>query len=182
MLQLTEYTNKTNEMNTELTTEIAGQVQHWHLEAQSHAGKSKEHAIQALEAGVNAGNYLVQAKAELTKGETLSWLRDNVPDLTQQQAKAYMSLYHVAQKHRDSSGCIDHRQLTMLGIIDQKEAVATPKQGAEIGTSKWIGWVGNICGWFNKTTADKPVSSWPKEERRIIKSQLEPLVAIYNAL
>jgi len=168
--------------NNELTTEVAGQISHWHSKAQEYATASKQHAIEALESAVNAGNYIHQAEQGLSNGQLLKWLRDNVNDLTPKQAKAYLSLYHTSEKQKLEEKTLDHRQLLMLGIIEQKEAVATPIENKQVSDQKWMGYIHNLRGWWSKTTADRPVNSWNYDEREAIKAQLHPLVEIYNSL
>lgn len=169
-------------MNEELTTELAGQIAKWHNEAQELANESRRCAENALDAAIYCGQHLEAANTQ-TKGQFLAWLRDNVPDLKPEQAKAYMTLLHV---HRErESHALDHRQLLLLGVIDKADAKATDRGGASHDPSqstKWIGWASNIRGWWTKATRERPVTNWSDEEREAVRNQLKPLIDIYNAL
>ena len=166
-------------MDAQLSTEIADQIGHWHEQAECHATATREQAEQALQAAVNAGQYLAQIET-MTRGRTLAWLRDNVPNLTPQRAKAYLSLFHT-QSARECKA-IDHRQLLMLGVVDKAEAIATAHARPAINAGKWIGWIGSTRGWYTKATRERPLSQWLPEERQAVRDQLRPLVEIFNEL
>lgn len=169
-------------MNEELTTELGDQIERWHYKAQELANSSRQCAEGALDAAINCGHHLESAHTQ-TKGQFLAWLRDNVPDLKPEQAKAYMTLLNV---HRErESHALDHRQLLLLGVIDKADAKATDRGSASHDPSqstKWIGWASNIRGWWTKATRERPVTNWSDEEREAVRNQLKPLVDIYNAL
>lgn len=162
----------------ELTTDLANEITRWHEQAQQHAQDSREQAEQALKAAVNCGQHIEIAQ-QMTKGQMLAWLRDNVPTLEPQQAKAYLSLLQV---HRErESHAIDHRQLLLLGVIDKGEAVATSRsEGQDPG--KWVGWVANVRVWFTRTTRERPVNEWTPDEREAVRNQLRPVVEIFESL
>lgn len=169
-------------MNEELTTELAGQIAHWHEQAQELALHSRRCAEDALNAAINCGQHIEAAQAQ-TKGQVLAWLRDNVKELDLEQAKAYMTLLRV---HREREAhAIDHRQLLLLGVIDKAEAKATDRgEGGQdpVQSTKWVGWASNIRGWWTKATRERPVATWSDEEREAVRNQLRPLMEIYNAL
>jgi hypothetical protein len=164
---------------TELKTTIADEIIRLHELAQGMADGAKVMASQALKAAVQCGGMIEEAK-DMTKGQLLGWLRDNVPGLTPQRAKAYMSLHHAAQEHGIES--VDHRQLLLLGVIDPKEATATERPAPQLGAGKWIRWAGGIRGWYDQTVQARPVEQWTAEERDSVRNQLEPIVAIWRAL
>jgi hypothetical protein len=164
---------------TEVKTQIAAEISRLHELAEAKAADAKGNMMEAMQAAVQCGQTIEMAK-EMTKGQLLGWLRESVPGLTPQRAKAYMSLHHAAQEHGIES--VDHRQLLLLGVIDQKEAVATERPVPPLGLGKWIVWAGGIRGWFSKTTKDRPVDDWTDEEKQSVRDQLEPIVAIWRAL
>lgn len=169
-------------MNEELTTQLADRIETWHYRAQELANSSRQCAEGALDAAINCAQHIEAAQAH-TKGQILAWLRDNVPDLNHEQAKAYMTLLRVHREREEHA--IDHRQLLLLGVIDKAEAKATDRGDASHDPSqstKWIGWASNIRGWWSKTTRERPVAAWNDEEREAVRNQLKPLVDIYNAL
>lgn len=169
-------------MNEELTTQLAGQISHWHQEAQGLANESRRCAEDALNAAINCGQHIEAAQAH-RKGQILAWLRDNVPDLSHEQAKAYMTLLRVHREREEHA--IDHRQLLLLGVIDKAEAKATDRgewSHDPMKSTKWVNWTYSIRGWFSKATRERPVAAWNDEEREAVRNQLKPLVDIYNAL
>jgi hypothetical protein len=164
---------------TKLRTELASEITRLHGLAEAKAADAKGNMTEALQAAVQCGGMIEEAK-DMTKGQLLGWLRDNVPGLTPQRAKAYMSLHHAAQEHGIES--VDHRQLLLLGVIDPKEATATERPAPQLGAGKWIRWAGGIRGWYDQTVQARPVEQWTAEERDSVRNQLEPIVAIWRAL
>lgn len=163
----------------ELKESIAGEIARLHELAETKATDAKSTMADALQAAVQCGNMLEQAKG-ITKGQLLGWLRDNVPTLDHHRAKAYMSLFHVAQERGIET--IDHRQLMLLGVIDPKESNPSQHPQPDLGAGKWIKWAGNIRGWFSKETVDRPLRQWTNEEKEIVRNQLLPIIEIYKSL
>lgn len=165
-------------MNTELTTNLAGEISRLHAEAQKTAETVKEGMQAALEFAAQCGSMLSIAK-EQTRGEFIAWLRDNVPAITQEHVKTYLDCFHQSQER---GIILDSRRAHQLGFFDKGEMTATAKPAAKIDAGKWIGWTSNIRGWWTKTTRERPVSAWEPHERQAVKDQLKPLVDIYNQL
>jgi len=163
----------------DLQIAVAEQIKHWHEKAESSAYNARSSAGEAMEAAVNAGNFIAQAE-QLSRGKMLAWLRDNVPDITIDRAKAYLSIFRTSEAR--SEMVIDHRQLLLLGVIDQKISNPSEVTPSKVDAPKWMGWKGNICAWFNKETAQRPVERWTPEERHEVANQLKPLVEIYERL
>lgn len=166
-------------MNQKLTTELASEIARLHNQAEDFAEQTKASAQDALSAAVQCGRHIDQVEG-MTKGKLLAWLRDNVPGLTPERAKAYLSLFHVHQERE--AHAIDHRQLILLGVVEKAEAQATQRTAPQIGAGKWVGWIGNVRGWFTKTTRERPLSDWTSDERQAVKDQIKPLIDIYNQL
>lgn len=166
-------------MKNELTSELAGEISRLHAAAEQSARDAKCSAEDALAFAVQTGRHIEQVQ-QMTKGRTLAWLRDNVPDLTPDRAKAYLSLFHVHKE--DETKRLDHRQLLLLGVIDKAEAIATDRSEPDLGAGKWIAWASNIKGWWTKETRMRPVSNWSAEERLAVRDQLKPIVEIWEAL
>lgn len=164
--------------DTEIMPALAEEIAKHHIAAQSLAEDAKESAQQALEHAVRCGDYINQA-GSVHKGRLLAWLRDNVPGITPDRAKAYLSIFHTEAKR--NSIAIDHRQLILLGIVDKAEMEATPKQSGG-KHDKWVGWVGNLRGYFTDELKARPVSQWTVEEREAVADQLKPLVELYQKL
>ena len=163
----------------ELQTAVVDQIKYYHFRANAFAQNAKASAADAMTAAINAGNYLAQAET-LSNGRMLSWLRDNVPDLTHERAKAYLSIFRTSETR--SEMVVDHRQLLLLGVIDQKISNPSEVVTTKVDAPKWMAWRGNICSWFNKETAQRPIERWEAEERHEVANQLRPLVEIYNRL
>lgn len=163
----------------ELESAVAQQIKHWHQKAEGFANDAKTNAADAMSSAVNAGNFLAQAE-QLSRGKMLAWLRGNVPDITIERAKAYLSIFRTSEAR--SEMVIDHRQLLLLGVIDQKISNPSEVAPTKVDSPKWMGWKGNICAWFNKETAQRPVERWTPEERHEVANQLKPLVDIYERL
>lgn len=163
----------------ELESAVAQEIKHWHLKAEEFANDAKNSAAEAMSSAVNAGNFIAQAE-QLSRGKMLAWLRDNVPDITIERAKAYLSIFRTSEAR--SEMVIDHRQLLLLGVIDQKISNPSDATPTKIDSPKWMGWKGNICAWFHKETAQRPVERWTPEERHEVANQLKPLVEIYERL
>ena len=165
-------------MITEILPTVAEQIRQHHEAAQFLADQTRESATSALHHAVQAGRYIEQAQG-ITKGQTLAWLRDNVPDLTPQRAKAYLSLFHTAEARNES--IVDHRQLILLGVIDQRQV--DPQPAATRGNpDKWVRWVGGVAGHIRGMIQSRPLTDWEREEREAVADQLKPLVELYRAL
>lgn len=162
---------------TELQSEVAAQIREWHGKAEECAEEAKDFVQNALEAAVTCGQYLEKA-SQMNKGRMLAWLRDNVPDLSPTRAKAYLSMFHT-REHR-ANALADHRQLLMLGIVDQQEREPNAKPAAP--NTKWVSQVGSIRGWFDKMDRERPIDEWPQEERETVADQLKPIVELYKRL
>ena len=175
---LANVTSPRKQMN-ELESAVAQQIKHWHSKAEGFANDAKTSAADAMSSAVNAGNFIAQAE-QLSRGKMLAWLRDNVPDITIERAKAYLSIFRTSEARFEM--VIDHRQLLLLGVIDQKISNPSEVAPTKIDSPKWMGWKGNICAWFNKETAQRPVERWTPEERHEVANQLKPLVEIYERL
>jgi hypothetical protein len=163
----------------ELESAVAQEIKYWHGKAEAFANDAKTSAADAMSSAVNAGNFIAQAE-QLSRGKMLAWLRDNVPDITIERAKAYLSIFRTSEAR--SEMVIDHRQLLLLGVIDQKISNPSDATPTKIDSPKWMGWKGNICAWFHKETAQRPIERWTPEERHEVANQLKPLVEIYERL
>jgi len=167
-----------NDMNEELQTNLANEIQRIHIEAQDTAARVKESMGIALDLAAQCGRLLSIAK-EQTKGQFIAWLRDNVPGITQDHVRTYLDCFHMAEEQRL---ILDSRKAHQLGFFDKGEMHGTPQPRAELGAGKWIGWAANISGWFTKTTREKPLKEWQSHEKEAVMNQLRPLVDIYHAL
>ena len=170
---------RTKAVNDEISESVAGQITHWHAETQRLVNATRETAGEAMQAAVNTGAYLQDSK-RFHKGRATAWLRDNVPDVTHEQVKAYLSIYKTSEGRKAIE--IDHRQLLLLGVIDQREMAATKRTSSQVGDIKWADAAANITGWFNKTSITKPLEQWTEGERGAVKLQLKPVVDIFNSL
>ena len=164
-------------MTEELSTNLAGEIQSWHRQAETDAIQAKHHAQHAMRAAIQCGDYLAQAD-KATKGHLLAWLRDNVPDLTHERAKAYLSLFHTHAKREAHK--LDHRTMVQLEIIDVAPAPANPSTG--FAAPKWVGWVGSTRAYFDSITRERPLSQWAQEEREAVADQLAPIVSLWREL
>mgnify|MGYP003658968749 FL=1 len=169
----------TNTVSESVSESVAGQITHWHTETQRLVNATRETAGEAMQAAVNTGAYLQDSK-RFHKGRATAWLRDNVPDVTHEQVKAYLSIYKTSEGRKAIE--IDHRQLLLLGVIDQREMEATKRTSSQVGDIKWADAAANITGWFNKTSITKPLEQWTEGERGAVKLQLKPVVDIFNSL
>ena len=164
-------------MTEELSTNLATEIRDWHGAAETNALQAKHHAQDAMHAAIQCGDYLAQAD-KTTKGHLLAWLRDNVPDLTHERAKAYLSLFHTHAKREAHK--LDHRTMIQLEIIDVAPGVAKPSTG--FAQPKWVGWVGSTRAYFDEITRDRPLDQWDREEREAVADQLAPIVALWKRL
>lgn len=165
-------------MSNEILPTIAAEINRHHQAAQGLADQTRESANEALSHAVQAGMFIEQAQG-ITKGQTLAWLRDNVPGLTPQRAKAYLSLFHTAEARTES--IVDHRQLILLGVIDQKEITAAPKDQTR-KAGQWIDWTCRIAAHFRELEKEQPIREWHEERRQSVAAQLKPIVELYRAL
>lgn len=170
---------RTKAVTEAISESVAGQITHWHAETQRLVNATRETAGDAMQAAVNTGAYLQDSK-RFHKGRATAWLRDNVPDITHEQVKAYLSIHKTSEVRKAIE--IDHRQLLLLGVIDQREMVATKRTSAQVEDIKWADAAANITGWFNKTSITKPLEQWTEGERGAVKLQLKPVVDIFNSL
>ena len=158
---------------------VAGEINKWHTETERLVSETRASAAEAMQAAVNTGAYLQDSK-RFHKGKATAWLRDNVPGITQEQVKAYLSIYNTSETRKRID--LDHRQLLLLGVVDQKEMEATKRTSSQVGDTKWADWAANITGWWNKTQTTKPLDQWTDEERGMVKQQLKPIADIFNSL
>jgi len=158
-----------------LTTELAGIIRETHYAACRAACDSRASAEEALQYAAQCGGYVDQART-MTKGRMLGWLRDNVPDMTPERAKAYLSLFHT-QAARECKE-LDKQQLLLLGVLDKRVSDREP-QTAGNKESKWFVHVNKVRGWFSKEVRARPVKDWTKDEAEVAANQLKPIVEIY---
>jgi|TARA_R110000824_G_C15061316_1_gene662426 hypothetical protein len=170
---------ETSDLPETIAESVAGQIAHWHTETQRLVSETRATAGEAMQAAVNTGAYLQDSK-KFHKGQAAAWLRDNVPDVTHEQVKAYLSIYKTSEERKAVE--VDHRQLLLLGVIDQKEMEATKRTSSQVEDTKWADWAANITGWWNKTRITKPLNQWTEGERGMVKQQLKPVVDIFNSL
>jgi hypothetical protein len=162
--------------NQELKTAIAHEVQRLHQIAESHATTAKDAAEKAMEAAIQCGQYLDQIDAG--PGKLLAWLRDNVPHLTHERARAYLSLFHTHSNRIEHK--LDHRAMIQLEIIEVNAMAAKPSTG--FAQPKWIGWIGSTRGYFDQLQRERPLDQWAQEEREAVADQLRPLVDLWRKL
>jgi hypothetical protein len=166
-------------MMNELTEAIVGEIQQHHHKAERHAQEAKCHAEQALEEAVMCGNYLEQARG-MTRGQMLGWLRDNVPDISPERAKAYMSLFNTRQIRESHN--LDHRQLILLGVVGMKEQ--TPQEWDEkpVRTPKVESWVGSIRAYLGGRIKESPPNTWTRGERENLVAIMKPIIQLYQEI
>ena len=164
-------------MNTELTTELASEIQRTHLIAQELATSAQDNAERAIAAAVECGNYIKDAR-EIHKGRLLAWLRDTIPGLTGEQAKAYLS---IANLHKDREcHALEAHQLRLLGIMPHPEREG--QQSHVVDASKWISYVGKVYSGLKRIEEFKPLDQWGQEEKDVALAHLEPINEIYKRL
>lgn len=166
-------------MNEKLSTQLACEILRLHDVAQSHADDAKRATIDALNAAAECGGHIDQVGRE-TRGRLAEWLMTHAPKLPIGRAKAYLALFRT-QKERGEIG-MDHRQLVLAGVIDEradKDAHANPRQPT---ADRWVFHVGSIRSWWTKTTGQRPVKEWTREEREAVRDQLQPIVDLYREL
>ena len=166
-------------MITEILPTIAAEINRHHESAQSLADEAKRIAKEAVIHGAQAGQYIEQVQG-ITKGQTLAWLRDNVPNLTHERARAYVSLLHTVEGRKVH--VLDREQLRFIGFLEQAQrSQAQPTQGKG-KADKWVGWVGGIAGHIRGMIQSRPLTDWEREEREAVADQLKPIVELYRAL
>ena len=164
-------------MNEELTNAVAGEIRRLHQEAESNASTAKDAANKAMVAAIQCGDYLNQAD-KATKGHLLAWLRDNVPDLTHERAKAYLSLFNTYRRREETR--IDHRAMIQLEIIEVMDAPS--KSTGDFKDPKWVSWIGSTRAHFDSLTKKRPISEWRQDERDAVAVQLAPIIALWREL
>jgi hypothetical protein len=164
---------------TELTTETAAEIARWHHEAQTLADQAKDNSVKAMQAAVACGGHINSIKG-MGPGRKIAWLRDNVPDINPERAKAYMTLEKVARKRESQS--IDHRQLILLGVVGEQRRDSIQSRFPKINAGKWIRAVADIVSHFRDAFEKTPLEDWPEYERESVARQLKPIAEIYEQL
>lgn len=163
--------------NTEIQTATASMIYDLHNEAQAAAQSGRASIQQALDAAIRCGQEL----AQIGNGKRLAWLRDNVPAITPELCKAYLGIAATHAKRQAHN--IDHRQLLMLGIIDQQATGETDwRDQKDPAKPQWLAWAGKLCGFVNTTTKQRPIEQWTADEREVVRLQLEPIARFYEQL
>jgi hypothetical protein len=164
-------------MNQELTTELANIIRETHYAACRAANDSKASAEEALQHAAQCGGYVDQCRT-MTKGRMLGWLRDNVPDLTPERAKAYLSLFHTQAKRQSHE--LDKQMLLDLGVLNKR--VAERQKSIVANQDRWFVHVNKVRAWWGKTTREHPIDKWTDEECATTANQLRPIVEIYQRI
>jgi len=164
---------------TEIATATAEEITRHHDAAQRLAADCRERMAEAVHEADQCGFHLAAAKEE-HRGQFLAWLRDNVPSLTHEQAKAYMGLHDKRRLNQDHP--LDHRQLMLIGVVEQQERDPHEREPKPIESESWVKQAGSIRGYFAKKMESRPVDQWALEERETVARALEPIVAIWREL
>jgi hypothetical protein len=164
-------------MNTELTSALASQIQQAHDAAQQAAGSAKQRIDDAIAHASQCGVLLMEAEG-MTRGQYLGWLRDNVPSLTPEQAKRYVSV----AKATESGVALNHRQLLLAGIVGARETEWQARTGNDNKAGKWVRATSTIYSWWRDATKQRPLAQWTREERDAARITLKPLAEIYEEL
>jgi hypothetical protein len=165
-------------MNQELSQTLAQSINEAHAEAVIAASTARQDIETAITKAEAAG-VLVDEAAGLYKSGMHQWLRENVPNLSVEQAERYRGIYKVRSK-RD---CLeaDTRQLRLIGILgdsDTEEGASSTAQRAS--GDRWIKWVGHVSHYFKEVETTRPIEQWEAFERRALAEQLKPIVALYK--
>jgi hypothetical protein len=99
-------------------SDLAQKINHHHIEAERAAKSAVEHAIQA-------GNYLLIAKAQVKHGEWLPWLEANC-EVSERTAQAYMRIARELPKLDEGKA----QRVADLSLRDAMALLAEPKRGA----------------------------------------------------
>jgi hypothetical protein len=164
-------------MTEELSTELTSVIHGTHHAACVAANDSRTRAEDALALAVQCGGYIEQVRG-MTKGRMLGWLRDHVPDLTPDRAKAYLSLFHTQAKRECKD--LDKQQLLLLGVLDKRVDERDERVVSRSG--QWFMHVNKVRGWFSKSLRDRPIEKWEADEIESAVNQLKPMVEIYQQL
>lgn len=128
----------------------------------------------AVESAHRCGELLAQIANH--QGELFAdWLLINAPEIPRHHVAGFIRL---SQKSL-SDGITDKKSfLKLAGTTTEMAVEVSP----EIKTKSHIQFVSQICGWFEKRTRQTPVSEWDLNSKSKLKSELKPLVEIYNSL
>ena len=162
-----------------VSAKLAEEIDRTHRQAQNLANEAKDHAQAAIEAGVECGNYIRDAK-RVHRGKYIAWIRDNVPDVTQDQVKAYLTL----AKMWDEREChaIDGHQMHLLGIVPTATRTPGTETAHKVDASKWVTYIGKIKAQLDTVSEARPIDEWTEEERDVTRAHLEPIVDFYRKL
>jgi len=125
----------------------------------------------------NIGKMFSELKDATPVGDWLPFLEDNAPWIARATVARYISHF---KKHRNPDQISDEGFLKQLplfcGVPDEPAAEKDKKEPDTCNT---------YLGWIQKVRLALPISrlnELPPESRQRIKSGLEPLVKLYNAL
>ena len=162
-------------MSNELTTATAEKINEVH----AYHKKVKQAAIdnfkETVLSSVEAGGYI----KEISKGQRIAWLRDNCPDITQKEIKAYLSIEARYNKRNNMITCHDFFGLLGMTSDDQKERGDNPMKSA---MPQWLAWSGKLTGFFCEMTKKTPPEQWSDTYKTSVAEQLKPIVEIYQRI
>ena len=138
--------------------------------------ESYQESIQARDAAVDAAHRCgtLLSQIALNQGEMFgAWLTENLPEIPKVHALNFIKL---ASK---SLSEISSKQ-GLLKLAD--EAEVAEKSDCEIKIESHIQFISQIRFWFDKRTKLTPISKWNADSKAKLKSELKPLVEIYESL
>lgn len=174
----------------QLELNLAPQIRELHLDAMRIAGIAKEHAVLAVEKAIECGNLLLQQKATLNGNSWVEWLANNLRDIPYETLSGYTraaklpSLTAPATPMKelsDGTPTSTRQVLLTLGIIPPlptRTSTSDPSKG-------WVRYVRFIDGfrrWFNLRVEEEPLEKWDEQARRVLKRELEWIVALHAKL
>lgn len=168
-------------MKTE-TTELAeyvGEIKRWHTEAERLASGAIEGLREALEAGANCGDAILDWLQE-NKGAGLAELRDVLPH---GQAKKYVMLAKV----RKDRGALptDTQLLRALPLFDpHHEGDEQPQlqPSEERSVDRFVRSASKLIAILSDWTSRKPLAKWTRSERDAALAHLRPIHELYEEL
>ncbi|MEQ1862776.1 MAG: DUF3102 domain-containing protein [Chthoniobacteraceae bacterium] len=137
----------------------------------------------SLQAVVRAGALLNKAKGELEHGEFITWVEDNVQEITHATATRWMKLALFAETHGEQldEAATVRQAYILAGILPEPES-SSGGGGAASGGDAYLTYLVRSATHISARLSQKPITDWPAEDRRILRDRLAPLVRIYEQL
>jgi len=174
-------------MSEEITQSLIAKINQAHQAAISQAQEAIKAGRGALQGAWEAGQYLIELKANTPHGEWLNLFdpkRKALADLNERTARNYMALAKKFPTQEELDSLNTHQLkdgYIACGIMPEPERTET-QQGHDQGAATYVSYAAKLNQSLNRSLERTPLDAWPSQEKLALKATLKPLIDLYEQL